>query len=111
MPRISRGRLVYLAIVALLAAAVMLSRMVEPSSPLAGHATAVDGDTLRLGGSRIRILGIDAPELSQDCTDRSGIDWPCGEVAREAMFSLLKGGDVICQPRGRDRYLRVLARC
>ncbi|MFZ2102858.1 MAG: hypothetical protein WAU86_20070 [Oricola sp.] len=33
--------------------------------------SVVDGDTLRLNGERVRLLGIDAPEKSQTC-DKDG---------------------------------------
>ena len=38
----------------------------QPSAaPLRGRAQAIDGDTLRLGYLRVRLLGLDAPELDQ----------------------------------------------
>ena len=33
--------------------------------PITGPATITDGDTLRIGRERIRLFGIDAPEMSQ----------------------------------------------
>ena len=44
-----------------------LSAPVYGKEPLHGTATVVDGDTLDLGPSRIRLFGIDAPELAQTC--------------------------------------------
>lgn len=43
-----------------------------------GRFFVIDGDTLAKGGERFRLLGIDAPELSQTCV-RGGESWPCGE--------------------------------
>jgi endonuclease YncB( thermonuclease family) len=37
---------------------------------LAGQASIVDGDTLEIHGTRIRLWGIDAPESSQLCRGR-----------------------------------------
>ena len=42
----------------------------RPLPPLSGRAEAVDGDTLRLGATRIRLIGLDAPELDQTCRHR-----------------------------------------
>ena len=41
----------------------------------------VDGDTLELGGRRVRLHGIDAPEAAQPCRDAEGAAWPCGRRA------------------------------
>ena len=75
-----------------------------------GTPTAVDGDTIRSGDERIRLLGIDAPERDQIC-ERGGEAWPCGEAATSQLEALLNGGQIRCEQMGRDRYHRVLARC
>jgi endonuclease YncB( thermonuclease family) len=79
--------------------------------PLVGRASAVDGDTLRLGSTRIRLVGLDAPELDQVCTDAAGATWTCGEAARSALGQIVAGGPVSCASQGYDQYGRVLARC
>ncbi len=81
------------------------------SSTLAGYPTVVDGDTLRLNGERIRIIGMDAPEMNQTCTDASGRPWACGRVATQQLSALIAGGRVECTAKGRDRYGRTLASC
>ena len=81
------------------------------SHPIAGHALAVDGDTLRIGGQRVRLTGIDAPELDQTCRDGSSNEWRCGEAARTFLVALLKGRDATCARSGRDVYGRTLATC
>jgi len=68
--------------------------------------TAIDGDTLSLNGQTIRLYGIDAPELKQTCGN-----WPAGELAQEALASMLIGHQVICEGKGQDRYGRTLAVC
>ncbi len=87
-------------------------RFVDNGDPeiLHGRATVSDGDSLRLSGERIRLLGLDAPELAQTC--RQGRDVkPCGELARQALKKLTAGREIRCEPEGRDRYGRLLARC
>ncbi|WP_442892179.1 thermonuclease family protein [Ensifer sp. MJa1] len=75
-----------------------------------GIAMAGDGDSLRLDGKRIRIEGIDAPELDQTCR-RGGADWDCGRQARDRLRTLISSGDTHCRLHGRDRYGRDLATC
>jgi len=111
MPQFARRRPVLILFVLFGLAAALAMRFEAPEPAFSAHAAAVDGDTLRIGGKRVRLLGIDAPELGQTCTGADGADWPCGEVARSKMVALLGGGQVTCQPRGHDRYGRVLAHC
>lgn len=85
--------------------------LLEPRSRLLeGAVHVVDGDSLRLGDTDIRIKGIDAPELRQTC-HRSGRPYPCGAASREALARLVTDGPVRCRVTGRDRYGRSLARC
>lgn len=72
---------------------------------------AIDGDTLVLGGERIRLAGIDAPELHQDCQDSSGNAYPCGRRSADYLEDLASAGPVTCDPLGKDRYGRTLATC
>lgn len=69
-----------------------------------------DGDTLTVAGETIRLWGIDAPELHQDCT-RDGSSYPCGEVARSVLTGLIGDSPLTCTIRDRDRYGRVVAVC
>ena len=57
----------------------------DSGGELSGRAVIVDGDTLRLGGERIRLKGMDAPELAQSCTGADGRSWPCGQQAKAAL--------------------------
>lgn len=67
-----------------------------------------DGDTLRCGGERIRLLGIDAPELPGHC--RRGRRCVDGDPYR-ATSSLRRAmsGRLTITRVGRDRYGRTLA--
>lgn len=82
-----------------------------PPPPIGGTARASDGDSLRLGDSRVRLVGLDAPELAQTCRDAAGRDWPCGRSARDRLAQLLSTGAADCRPEGKDQYDRLLARC
>lgn len=70
-----------------------------------------DGDSLRSGPLRIRLYGIDAPELKQTCTDNSGARWPCGRAARDAMAEIATTAPLRCVLMDVDRYGRLIMRC
>jgi len=84
------------------------------SAPRVTHAlsaTAIDGDSLRVGGQEIRLIGIDAPELLQTCRDEDDRQWACGREAHVHLRSLVSRGSVNCVTRSKDQYGRTLATC
>ena len=91
--------------------ALVAAALDRPPPPVSGLARASDGDSFRLGDDRIRLLGLDAPELAQDCTADSGQAWPCGRAARARMAELLAAGPADCRPEEVDQYGRLLATC
>ena len=70
-----------------------------------------DGDSLRSGVLKIRLHGIDAPELKQTCIDNQGASWPCGRAAREAMAEIATTAPLRCVLMDVDRYGRLIMRC
>ncbi|NJO23319.1 MAG: thermonuclease family protein, partial [Sphingomonadales bacterium] len=40
---------------------------IVPAGKVSGIATVIDGDTIAIGETRIRLEGIDAPEAAQSC--------------------------------------------
>ena len=49
-----------------------------------------DGDTLRqIGESKIRLEGIDAPEIKQVCYNKLKNPYPCGELSRSKLASII----------------------
>lgn len=75
----------------------------------AGIYHVIDGDTLALKGDRFRLVGIDAPELDQQC-ERDGVVWSCGQAAKDALVALVSSG-LECRGGEKDRYQRLLVRC
>jgi endonuclease YncB( thermonuclease family) len=73
---------------------------------LTGQADAVDGDTIHLNGRRIRLFGIDAPEIDQTCNG-----WAGGLVAKNKLDELIGRAPVLCEVMDRDRYNRDVAVC
>lgn len=64
-----------------------------------GTAVAIDGDTLEFTGNRLRLAGIDAPELAQACM-RAGEEWTCGKAAADALRTMTEGGPLTCTATG-----------
>ena len=60
---------------------------------------AIDGDTFHVGTDRIRLRGIDTPEL----------DEPGGQAAKQRLEELLRSGPVHINLHGRDVYDRLVA--
>jgi endonuclease YncB( thermonuclease family) len=77
---------------------------------ISGTPRIVDGDTLVIDGTRIRLHGIDAPEARQTC-QRDGIDWLCGQEASKALREYVGEADLRCERLDTDRYGRMVAKC
>ena len=71
-----------------------------------------DGDSFRSGRLKIRLFGIDAPELNQQCETDYGALWPCGLAARDAIRKLVDTTRKLnCYLRDVDRYGRLVMQC
>lgn len=77
---------------------------------LIGQASVIDGDTIEIHGTRIRMHGIDAPESGQVCM-ADGAQWRCGQQAALALDARIDGRLVSCSERDVDRYGRIVAIC
>lgn len=74
---------------------------------LTGPANGLDEDSIAVGGERVRLWGIDAPDLGQSCT-RGGKPWACGRDAARALDRLVSGKTVRCLVLVRDRLRRLV---
>lgn len=81
-----------------------------PASRQAGSVEVIDGDTMDVAGSRVRLYGIDAPEAAQTC-QRDGRHWACGTNAEDALVSVIAGRQVRCDEQDTDRFGRSVAIC
>ena len=77
---------------------------------LNGTAEIVDGDTLEIEGSTIRLFGIDAPETGQLCGRAGQKLFRPSEDAISRLQSLSRGR-VRCQGTEYDDYGRLIATC
>lgn len=73
--------------------------------------SVTDGDTFRCGGRRVRLQGIDAPEMPGHC--RPGRDCTPGDPDASAanLRRMLQWKSVTCRQTDIDGYGRTVARC
>ena len=75
-----------------------------------GRAEIIDGDTLAIGDTTIRLLGIDAAESGQRCVGEGRQIIRPGDTATERLASLASSA-VTCVGTDYDDYGRFLAHC
>ena len=75
-----------------------------------GEAKIIDGDTIHIGNNKIRLYGIDAPEINQTCTINK-IIWECGFESFQVLKSIIAEKEVQCEILDIDRYKRFIAKC
>ena len=68
---------------------------------ISGKCHVIDGDTIAIGRQKIRLAGIDAPELHN----------PYGKQAKWALVELCKGQNITAKLTGETSYDRVVAKC
>lgn len=84
---------------------------IEAAGERIGRAHVADGDSVAIAGTRLRLVGIDAPELAQSCRDAAGRAFACGETAKARLAGLIDGRPIDCRWQRRDKYGRGLATC
>ena len=89
------------------------------ANTIEGFAEIIDGDTLRLNNIKIRLYGIDAPEINQKCYKQIfafnffsyNKKYYCGKKTSKELQIFLKNSKIVCQIKGQDRYKRKIAIC
>ena len=74
----------------------------------------LDADTIEYSGKKIRLKGIDAPELDQLCMNFDERLYPCGKIAADELEELIKSfsfSEFNCKDHNLDRYGRTLSTC
>jgi endonuclease YncB( thermonuclease family) len=77
---------------------------------ITGKPRVVDGDTIYIGSTKIRLWGFDAPEQKQTCMNK-GKAWDCGIVATVHLKTFIGNNLVKCVQKDLDRYKRIVAKC
>lgn len=70
----------------------------------------IDGDSLFIDQTEIRLSGIDAPEYFQTCFDANDKEYPCGKLAFQALQSFVREG-TRCEKIVTDKYHRQVSVC
>ena len=71
----------------------------------------IDGDSLFIGKTEIRLEGIDAPEYHQMCYDSENKAYPCGKEVYLALKKLVGTRPVRCEKVIIDKYRRQVSVC
>jgi len=77
--------------IAVLAALILAPASAAAADNLAGQASVIDGDTLEIHGTRIRLWGVDAPESSQLCRGDDSLQYRCGAKAANDLDAFIAG--------------------
>jgi endonuclease YncB( thermonuclease family) len=99
------------ALIFCLCAGTVAAQHTSPKETLVGIPRIVDGDTLIINDTHIRLEGIDAPEPDQVCLDAKGARWTCGIEVRDRLRGHVANREISCIDKGTDRYKRTLAVC
>ena len=92
------------------------------SKEINGVPRIVDGDTVHIDTYKIRLEGIDAPEIKQKCKKpflsiSAFLDfsinksYSCGIVSKNELIKKINKSIIICISLSKDRYNRYLATC
>lgn len=100
------GKLGWLVAAAFLAAFIWTRAPHEEA--FGGAVRVIDGDSLHVGGTEVRLFGVDAFEGRQTCT-RNGGTWACGEAAANQLRKLTAASETTCVKKDTDSYGRTVA--
>jgi endonuclease YncB( thermonuclease family) len=83
----------------------LFGRVPSPSGSIradAAQVAVIDGDTLRLQETIIRLQGVAAPPRGFSCRRADGAAFDCGAAAVAALADLVRGRTILCHIAGRD---------
>ncbi|RXH36705.1 hypothetical protein XH99_06990 [Bradyrhizobium nanningense] len=81
------------------------------AATLSGVPRILDGNTIEIEQTTVRLWGIEAPETDQICLDARGRKWACGVAARDQLIKHSNGQTWACQTQRLDEYGRALGSC
>ena len=89
---------------------LLLSSVNLYANTIKGKAKIIDGDTIHIGMNKIRLHGIDAPEINQSRIYNDE-EWQCGKESRLSLKELINNQIVVCESKSVDKYKRFIAIC
>ena len=81
------------------------------SNEIIGKPTIIDGDTIKILNYKIRLHGIDSPEINQLCLDKNNKQWQCGIRAKNSLNNFISNKNIKCIYNKKDRYKRFIGTC
>ena len=92
------------------------------STEIYGIPKIIDGDTVHINNKKIRLEGIDAPEIKQQCKKpfikisaligfQFSKSYPCGVKSKKKLIDKIDNSKIKCITSSKDRYKRYLATC
>ena len=76
-----------------------------------GKIKVIDGDTIKMDGTSIRLFGIDAPEKNQICVNKNNESYNCGSISTITLRRYVRKTKIKCRYTEKDRYGRILGTC
>ena len=95
---------------ALMIASCVALCVTAQADTIQGVARVIDGDTVKVGETIIRLANIDAPELGQKCDGPKALR-SCGRVAADFLADRIDGQRIECSVAAIDDYDRSIASC
>ena len=71
----------------------------------------IDGDTIAIGTTVVRVADVDAPEMAQRCDDGPSALRHCGAYVADALKERIGDREVRCAVRELDQYDRRISTC
>ncbi len=89
------------------------------AAEIIGVPKIIDGDTIHIKSYKIRLEGIDAPEMKQKCKKPYlkiiifvfQKNYNCGQLSKKKLDQKIGNKSVKCILLGKDRYQRYLGKC
>jgi len=79
-------------------------------TPSLHNVRVIDGDTIEINSNKIRLFGIDAPEIGQPCI-KNDSTYDCGAASKEHLKFIIAGMNINCDDKGKDRWGRIISVC
>jgi endonuclease YncB( thermonuclease family) len=78
---------------------------------ITGRPRVVDAGTIEMHSTRIRLYGIDAPDVTQLCQTSRGLPYRCGKRAALALADKIEGRTTSCQQKAAEGDHSIVAVC